>query len=97
MTRAVCAKNAHTAAEKRAGESARSTIPELAPFAHGAQHEHGDDRSARGGEDASDRGADRGRERAVARALQLGESEPDQPAGETADEDGDEGDHTSSR
>jgi hypothetical protein len=74
-----------------------STVAELAPFAHGPQHEHGDDGGAGCRHDGSDGGTDRGRQCAVAGALQLGESEPDQAAGETADENGDESDGTSGR
>ena len=67
-------------------------LPELAPLAHGPQHEHGDDGRAGGGERRAPTTAPMaGADRAVARALEVDEAVADQAAGEAADDDGDEG------
>ena len=68
-----------------------SAVAELAPLAHGPQAQHGDHRGAGGGGDSSDVGADGGRARRCRRTTAGTRSPADQPTGQPAEQDGDEG------
>ena len=59
----------------------------LAPFADGAQHEHGDHAHAPGRDERAGKRADAARCGAGPVALQLHHRVPDQPPGQPADED----------
>ena len=85
--RSSIASRAHPGVRRR-GARGRSM---LLPLADGAQHEHGDDAHPAGGERRRRTSAPRpAADVAVAVALQLDQRVADQPAGEAADEDGDE-------
>ncbi len=72
-------------------ERVRVALFDLTPLAHCPQHQNSHDTHAQGSYDGTDEGADSLGDVAITVALQLHQGVPDEPAGQAAEQDRDEG------